>query len=540
VVGAVHAAAGRTAEAIASYRRAAALDDRAFAARNNLAELLAAQGDLDGALAAAQEAYAIASDDPQVLDTLGSLYLRRGLVERAKSLLEEARRMSPGLGDIPLELALPDREEGRTPEARRPPIPAATSELAEGLAALESPNLVLIVVDTLRADWTTAYGHDVATTPEIRRWADRGVLFERVRSQSSWTKIAMASLLTSLWPRTHAIRDPKDGLAPNALTLAEVLREAGYRTYAVQTNGWLDQSFGFHQGFDRYMFPRGRGARRLERPSIWPHADRVVEEASRLIDAHDSEQPFLLYLHFMDVHQYAAPPEFKDFGTGNRGAYLAAIRWVDDAVSRVRRKLADAGVLDRTVMVFTADHGEAFGENGQYGHARNVLTSVLWVPLVIRFPFRLTPIRVDVQVRTLDIAPTLLDIAGAPIPASFEGRSLFTLLSSGESESDRVSYAGLGEPLFRDAAVQVSLNDGSWSFARNVEPDSQIPEFLFDRRVDPRENVNLIDREPEKAAQMRTLLDHYLARKPRAEVLETDVHIDPSIADRLRALGYLR
>jgi arylsulfatase A-like enzyme len=242
----------------------------------------------------------------------------------------------------------------------------------------------------------------------------------------------------------------------------------------------------------------------------------------------------------MDVHQYAAPPEYKHFGTGNRGAYLAAIRWVDDAVARVRTKLADAGALDRTVMVFAADHGEAFGENGQYGHARNVLTSVLWVPLVIRFPFRLRPIRVDVQVRNLDIAPTLLDIAGLPIPASFEGRSLLTLVRSGTPESDRASYAGLGQPLFRDAVTQVSPNEGSWSFARNVGSDSHAPEFLFDRTVDPRENVNLIEREPAKAAQMRNRLDRYLERKPADGVLETDVRIDPSIADRLRAMGYLR
>jgi len=147
--------------------------------------------------------------------------------------------------------------------------------------------------------------------------------------------------MTSLWPHSHGIRAAREGLSAGALTLAEVLGAAGYRAYAVQTNGWLHQSFGFHQGFERYVFPLGRGARGLPAASLWSHADRVVAEAERLIDAHPKQVPLFLYLHFMDVHQYAAPPEYRRFGTDGRGAYLAAIRWVDDAVARVR-KLLDA------------------------------------------------------------------------------------------------------------------------------------------------------------------------------------------------------
>ena len=144
--------------------------------------------------------------------------------------------------------------------------PVTRGDLDRRLSELERPNLVLIVVDTLRADWTSPYGSSLPTTPELQRWADRGLLFERVRSESSWTKISMASLLTSLWPRTHVITEATDGLGEGAVTLAEVLRDAGYATWAVQTNGWLDQSFGFHQGFERYVFPAGRGAQRVPRP----------------------------------------------------------------------------------------------------------------------------------------------------------------------------------------------------------------------------------------------------------------------------------
>ncbi len=430
--------------------------------------------------------------------------------------------------------------------------PAAPAEIPERLAALGQPNLVLIVVDTLRADFTTPYGFEQDTSPELAAWTRRGVLFERVRSQSSWTKMSVASLMTSLWPRSHGIREAKDGLGESAVTLAELLRDAGYATYGVQTNGWLHQSFGFHQGFDRYMFPKGGGHPRLGQPSLWPHADRVYEEAVRLLDAHDRERPFFLYLHFMDVHEYAAPPSFKTFGTDSRGAYLAAIRWVDDAVERVRKKLAAAGYLEDTVVVFAADHGETFGEHGVHGHARNVLTPVVWVPLVIRLPFRVEPpVRVATQVPNVDVAPTLLDLAGVPIPEGFEGRSLVPLMTGASEEPDRPTFAGLGVPLFPDASVQTAVSDGSWTYARNATSPEDDPEayedkavapgaeFLFDRRVDPGENVNLMEREAKKAERMRALLRAHLAKQGDG-VVESGVRIDPGIADRLRAMGYLR
>jgi choline-sulfatase len=430
--------------------------------------------------------------------------------------------------------------------------PATPIEIPERLAALGRPNIVMIVVDTLRADYTTPYGFAQDTSPELARWAERGVLFERVRAQSSWTKMSMASLLTSLWPRSHGIREAQDGLAEEAVTLAEVLQDAGYATYGVQTNGWLHQSFGFHQGFDRYMFPKAGGDPRLGKPSLWPHADRVVEEAGRLINAHEPERPFFLYLHFMDVHEYAAPPHLKTFGTDSRGAYLAAVRWVDDAVERVRRRLDDASVHNRALIVFVADHGETFGEHGVHGHARNVLTPVVHVPLVFRFPFPVEPaVRVTTQVRSIDVAPTLLELAGIPIPEGFEGSSLVPLLTGARREPDRPTYAALGVPLFPDASVQDVVSDGSWTYARNATAPEDDPdayegkaaaagvELLFDRRVDPGENANLILREVAEAERMSALLDVHLVERAQA-VVEKGVRIDPGIAARLRAMGYLR
>jgi arylsulfatase A-like enzyme len=418
--------------------------------------------------------------------------------------------------------------------------PAPRGEIRTRLAALGRPNLVLIVVDTLRADRTSPYGF-AETTPELARWAEQGVVFERALAQSSWTKISMASLLTSLWPRSHALREVRDGLGEGALTLAEALRAAGYRTWAVQTNGWLHQSFGFHQGFERYVFPSGRGAR-LPRAGVWPHVDRVVEEATRLIEAHDPAAPFFLYLHFMDVHEYAAPPEFKRFGTDEQGAYLAAVRWVDDGIRRVREVLDAEGLSARTLIVFASDHGESLGEHGRQGHARDLRAPVLHVPLVLRLPFPVEPIRVATQVRNLDLAPTLLELAQQAVPASFEGTSLLPLvLGEGADPQDRPSFSALGAPLYPDAAVQAGIALREWSYARRLPPDARAgEEWLFDLGIDPGENVDLAQREPRRTSRLRALLDAHLAAPPVPGVLARDVHIDPEISERLRAMGYLQ
>lgn len=418
--------------------------------------------------------------------------------------------------------------------------PVSPAGVRTALAEMDHPNVVLIVIDTLRADWTTPYGDDADNTPELQRWAERGVVFERTLAQSSWTKVSMASIFTSLWPRSHAVVHTSDGLGSNAQTLTDVLAEAGYRTYGVQSNGWLDQSFGFQQGFEHYVFPQVTIKREgYARSSYWPHAERVYEEAQRLIEAHPVSDPFFLYLHFMDVHEYGAPPDFRTEGGSMTATYRAAIRWVDSVVARIRQKLERQGYGDSTVMVFASDHGETFGENRVQGHARNVFTPVLQVPLVIRMPFSMEPARVTTQVRNIDIAPTVLDLVGVPIPAGFEGESLLPLIEADAPEPDRITFADLGDPILRNVpARQVSVNDGAWSLARNLDDEGQ--EYLFERALDPMEDANLIDLEPAQAERLRGLLDAHLAVKAREGTRVEDVSIDPDIAEALRAVGYLQ
>jgi len=413
------------------------------------------------------------------------------------------------------------------------------SGLEPRLRALERPNIVLLLVDTLRPDWLEPYGFDRPTSPELQSWADEGLLFENVLAQSSWTKVSMASLLTSLWPRSHGVRRATDGMGDAALTLAEVLRDGGYATYAVQSNGWLDQSFGFQQGFEHYVFTRGtEEAQRLAGAGVWAHGDRILEEAARLLDARDRERPFFLYLHFMDVHEYAAPPELRRFGMGRRGFYLAAIRWTDETLRRVREELAARGLLDDTVLIAASDHGEAFGENQTRGHAFNVFSPVLRVPLILRLPFPIEGRRIATQVRNLDIAPTILDLAGVPVPEDFEGESLLPLLREGEAPADRPNFARLPDKIMKTSRLQAALNDGTWTLVRDLDEAGR--EYLFDLSLDPREDANILDLEPEVAARMREALDAHEAVEARSGTSEQDVRIDPAIAERLRAVGYFQ
>jgi len=535
---------GRKTDAVDDYRRAIELDEAAFAPYNNLAMLLVDLGEIDEAVRMANRAYARASSNAQVVETLGWVYLHAGLTARAVELLERALELNPDSSEARQHLESAQSALAQAAHTRAP-SKAAASPAARGTVpggfppGSRRPNIALIVVDTLRPDWTTPYGDLRGATPELARWADHGVVFESVRAQSSWTKVSVTSMMTSLWPADHGVRAIGDALGDAANTLAEQFHEAGYATYGVQSNGWLAASFGFQQGFDHYVFPRGANVAWMK-SMVWPHADNVYLEAERLLDARDPAKPFFLYLHFMDVHEYAAPPEFQHFGTDNAGAYMAAVRWIDHVLERLRSKLAAMGQLDATVLVLASDHGESFGEDRHWGHARNARTPVLRVPLVIRLPEATGPLRVSDPVRNLDIAPTLLELAGIAIPDSFEGESLVPLLRSEDHRSarDHISFASLPALLFRDAVLQESVSKDGWSLVRDIQDSKR--EQLFDLRVDPDEEVDLIEIEPAAASSMRPLLDAYEQREPAAGVVKSNVRVDPQIANRLRALGYLQ
>ena len=591
--------AGDAPGAIAAYRKALVLDAEAVAPRNNLALMLEQEGQLEEALAVAQAAFARAESNAVVMDTLGWLYLRAGRVDRAVALLEKARRIAPEAAHPRYHLAIAYRESGRTDEARE-----LLNELHESLDADhelrarvdEAAGFAALSAGCGRRSLRVASrGRGLALLPvaaravgvrEARcarrtcsrssrqhraaqhRLDSRGHAAARIgppptastpRSRPSSNAGRIAAWCSSgrwrnppgprcPWPRCSprcgpevtAFASPRTGSPSGALTLADVLRAAGYRTYAVQSNGWLEQSFGFHHGFDHYVFPRALNqAGQLGLSSVWPHGERVLEEANRLIDAHAPGSPFFLYLHFMDVHEYAAPPEFKNFGGGQEGSYLAAIRWVDDVVERVRERLEREGLSERTVMIFASDHGEAFGENRTHGHARNVFTPVLHVPLLIRFPFATEPVRVRTQVRNLDIAPTR---AGhrrpghsrrlrrrVPAPADRGVRRAGRTAPTSRRSGPPSSWA----PWSRSPSTTAA---GAWPGTSTRREGSSSSSASWTRWRTPTWWTS----SPRRRERMRAVLDAHLSVKARADTRAANVRIDPKIAERLRAVGYLQ
>jgi arylsulfatase A-like enzyme len=410
-------------------------------------------------------------------------------------------------------------------------------------AAPARPNLILVVVDTLRADRLPSYGYLRPTAPFLEELARRGTVFERVIASSSWTKTAMASLFTASDPLVHGVRREFQALPEAATTLAEALRDAGYRTIGVNTNPWLTDRFGFDAGFETYE----SGA----------YADARAVNARALELVSDSPQPFFLYLHYMDVHApYTPDPRWVDGealrlpggeaiddaaleqlyrkegfdapGTARRvqNLYEAQIRGLDDALRELAQGLENRGLLKDAVLVVTADHGEGFREHGTTEHGWNLYPEVHRVPLIAVAPGRIPAgERVAAQVRSIDIAPTLLALAGIPPPESFKGRSLWPL----DGLEDRVAIAAVGLTSYLPDTDNVAVITRDYLY---VEERRHGGVELYDLRTDPGATRDL-GRDHPAAARLAALLG--AGETPLGDPVELDAATRAS----LEALGYL-
>jgi arylsulfatase len=419
--------------------------------------------------------------------------------------------------------------------------------LAPGCGRSAPPDLVLLVVDTLRADVLGLYGSPRENAPHLAALAREGVVFEDVVAPSSWTKTSMASIFSGVDPSRHGVRGVEHVLPDGLPTLARALRDAGYRTLGVQTNPWLRSRFGFADGFDEYEF------------HFFGSADHVNARGLALLDEAGRERPVFLYLHYMDVHApyqparrfFDEPPlivpghgpmpddEFDQryrrrelrgpaFDARARALYEAEVRGVDDALGRLIDALRGRGVLDRAVLVVTSDHGEAFGEHGEVAHGRTFYPEVYAVPLIVRAPGGAhAGARVAARVRSIDLMPTLLAAAGVPLPPGVQGAPLLPL----EAEA---------EP--RVARGAVGLNDQA--------PDRDLAAVVADQRLYLHERrsgrVELYDLGADPGALHDLGPGHPDAARLAALAGETGgaatpgrVEIDEASRRQLEALGYL-
>lgn len=463
----------------------------------------------------------------------------------------------------------------KTPE---PSPRAATSPAGPSVAArAERPNLILYVVDTLRADHLGCYGYDRPTSPRLDAFAREGVRFAEARAQSSWTKPAMATILTGLYPITHGAERRSQGIAPEARTLAERLAEAGYETAMFTTNPTVVEKFGFGRGFDRFEYVHQlQGRKRRSVDSAEMH-----RAATAWLDGRAApERPFFLVVHTLDPHDPYRPQEpFRSrFAPGVdvasaccfRGERLealspegAAIRRRDSlalydgeiaqndaSFGRLVDDLRTRGLLHRSAVIFTSDHGEEFHEHGGWRHAESLFEEVLRVPLVVRLPGG-APAGTTVAdpADQIDIAPTLLDLAGIAAPPELPGASLLPGIGGGPSPP-RESLAWLRHPAFEVAAIR----DGNWKWLRHEGARRAVSggvggvgegagvgepaEALYDLAADPGEQRNLLEAEPARRRALALRVKEARARLARSEEAG-QVEIDPELDAELRALGYL-
>ncbi|HEX2162377.1 MAG TPA: sulfatase, partial [Thermoanaerobaculia bacterium] len=415
-------------------------------------------------------------------------------------------------------------------------------------------------VDTLRADHLGAYGYGRPTSPQVDALAADGVVFEAAVAQSSWTRPTVASLLTGLHPQVHGANGRDDALAPELPRLSTTLRDAGYRTAAFFTNGNAGPNFGFAEGFDDVEYFRERKTARIHVP-----AEEVTDAVIGWLDRRPAGAPFLLWVHVSDPHAPYDPPEpFRGrfgaghlppeagsiqelyrAGGGDRPAtpreelidlYDGEIATTDRALGRLVRRLGAEGLLDETVVVFVADHGEAFQEHGRWQHGNDLHQEQIHVPLIVRLPgARRAGLRVADRVQQIDVFPTLLDLLDLPVPEGVQGRSLLPLLAGGGGDGPPVySY------LAKDGMELSAVIAGHLKLIRDVVYDRERPpRHLYDLADDPEERFDRWSDEDVAGGYLESLLLRadlrWSARAPRVRG-----DLDRELVERLQALGYLR
>lgn len=401
--------------------------------------------------------------------------------------------------------------------------------IADG--SLGGSNILLITIDTLRADRLGAYGNVNGLTPTLDRLSAEGLRFDAAYSSVPLTLPAHASILTGLEPFSHGVRNNTSFRLGDTPTLASALKAAGYRTGAFIGAFVLNGRFGLARGFDvyddRYGHLRSEADFHIaERP-----AERVMDPAIQwILQPKESEtqprHPWFAWIHLYDPHApYQAPPAYRM----NRSPYDAEVAYVDATIGHGLEKLRTARALDRTVIVVTSDHGESLGEHGESTHGLFAYNSTLHVPLIIAGP-GLPARRVESPVGHVDIAPTILAWLGVAGPGRLDGRSL---LSPRQLPDARLLYfEALDANLTRGWAPLIGVITDGWKYI-----DLPIPE-LYDLAQDPAESHNLAASDPDRVRQLRSRLAALTnERRPTAGGAASEP--DAETARRLASLGYV-
>lgn len=375
------------------------------------------------------------------------------------------------------------------------------------------PNVVLYLVDTLRADHLGVYGYERDTSPALDRWAEQSVVFERAYAPSSWTRPSVVSLLSGLDPIRHGVEDRLDAIPGDVRLLSETLKENGYATLAAVTNPNVLPAWGFGRGFDVFddLDSAGHGTR----------ADAVTDHVAAALEGLDRSRPFFLYVHVLDPHApYEPPPPFDERYPRSPalpaklsiGRYDGEIAFVDSQFGRLLDTLERHGLGDDTLVLFVSDHGEELMDHGAMGHGFTLFEEVVRVPFVMRLPHGAhAGTRVAERVSLIDVVPTVLSVLGLPPGNDLDGRDLAPLLGDpGARVEPRDLFLSLYTTGTRSNLIR-GVVSGPHKYLRRSRPEES--EALFDLARDPGEFEDRARLEPDARQRMAAALDAYLARE---------------------------
>ncbi len=409
------------------------------------------------------------------------------------------------------------------------------------------PNLVIVTLDTTRADRLGSYGGPVET-PALDAIATRGTRFAHAWASAPITLPSHASLFTGLDPVRHGVRENGTYvLAEGQHTLAEILREQGWKTAAFVGGFPLSRRFGLAQGFDHYDDALHEDNPGPPRKDLWqgvarPYLDRpagpVVRRTLGWLEE-NAHEPFFVWVHLFDAHHVYEPPE--PFATRYRGRlYDGEIAYMDSVLADLFGWLADRGLEDDTLVVIAADHGESLGEHGLEGHGRALYEPSLHVPLLVAFPGRVAAGRVVTEsVDNVDVLPTVLDLLAIEIPEDLDGRNLATALR-GEPIEASEGYAETLLPRLRFGGPErYSFRRGNWKLLREIAPDGSRSERLFDLVGDPGERHDRAAALPAVRDALAAALDRRMSASATLGQASGPAELDPETESALRALGCL-
>ncbi len=393
------------------------------------------------------------------------------------------------------------------------------------------PNIVLISIDTCRADRLGCYGRRGVATRHIDALAKEGILFSNVISPVPLTLPAHSSMLTGTIPPYHGVHDNLHyKLGESSVTLAELLKAQGYQTAAAVGAFVLDRRFGLSQGFDTYDDEMDD-----ELTFTGGHAERRGGETSRFanewLETHGSK-PFFLFLHYFDPHHpYRPPAQFVAIFADD--LYVGEISYTDACIGQVIQTLKRLDLYDSTMIIVTGDHGEGLGEHGEKMHGYFIYHSTTKVPLIIKLPGKREPKRIHEKVGLVDIMPTVLAQAGLPVPNEVQGMDLSPFMS-GETvrTTERRLYSGTLVPTKYGCTPLLAIETDDWKYIQTAEPE------LYDLIRDPGEKNNLYDEQPQHARRLQAGLREILERHLRTGRDENTALSDTVSLERLRQLGY--